>query len=460
MGRRRAETAARWSACAALAFGLAISCSAGVDGIQLAGLSTGGAGTGGSSGGGASTGGNGGGATGGVDSGGGSPGGGGATGGAGTAGGGTGTGGGGGTPSTGGIGGGGGTPSTGGIGGGGLPGTGGTGSGGATGGAPGTGGASATWPADPVAVTLGTVLSGITAAAWEPVSGRFFLLQPGAHQFWEVDPAARDGQNRAQVVGPRVFASTTSVVTRAFGVNTTSVYAVVDGSLVLLDPATGGTQQTFPLTGTPLTSDLRGAYANQTFFLGNGSATGSAYEYVDGGSITVRSDLQGVGTVVTDGSIFGFRRANGPLDDLHSTAGGALALLSAPCAGGIAGLNSAGLAARGSRIAWVTSDTLELTLHFGSIAGGVCTQTNPIAFGQPTAGPFPVGLIDDYSGLVVPTRAGSTLNVQILSTVRGATLTASAYVGGSGGGAEFVVASGAQPHYAVLIGDVPALIEF
>src|SRR5439155_1001590 len=79
------------------------------------------------------------------------------------------------------VGGGGGAP-TGGAPTGGAP-TGGAPTGGApTGGVGGTGG----YPGNPTSVSLSPSVTGITAAAWEPISKEFYLLKPSMRQYFSL----------------------------------------------------------------------------------------------------------------------------------------------------------------------------------------------------------------------------------------------------------------------------------
>lgn len=414
---------------------LVASCSAGVDGYHLEGLSgTGGAQSGGGGNDASVTGGSSGSA--------------GATGGSGN--------------TTGGAGASGGTGAMGGVPTGGSAGTGGTG--GASGGAgtAGTGGGTGVWPAAPKLVPLdNTTLSGITAGAWDASNQQFLLLEPANNRFWKVDPKLNTS-GQAQVSGPVTFTPNTagSVASKVFGLNSTSVFVVFDGALNLLDPLTGSTKNSFALSGSPSQGDLSGAHASNTFFIGNN--VGSTYVLTDGATSFTANGLQNIGTVATDGTSFAFRMVMNVSDStIHVTSAASIAALSSPCNDGTFPQNTNPISVFGNTVSWVKSNPTKLEWHVATVASGACTdRPTPMQFGTASAGPFPVGLLSDSYALVCPAVNNASITVQILGLVTAPTTDTGYFNVGTGGGAEFVVASGPMPHYAVLVGNIPGLITF
>lgn len=427
-----------WSV-AAVALGaaaLVASCSAGVDGYHLEGMS--------GTGGGTQSGGNGGDAS--VT--GGSAGSGGATGGSSGSGGATGGSG----NTTGGAGASGGVGATGGVPTGGTAGTGGAG------GTGGTGGTTTVWPLTPVQIFFNTALTGVTAAAWDDSSKTFFLLQPGSNQFFQVDPTNLNGSRQAILSAARGFPPPTNqVAPHMIAVNGTSVFVVVDTTLYALDPATGATQKSFALSGSPNPNDLYGAHTATTLFIGN--ATGSAYVVGDSDTSVTTSSLSGVGYVATDGTNFGFRTINASSYYAHLSAPGSITLLTSPCNTGTYGQNTEQLSISGNTLAWLTTTAVNLVAHFATVTGSTCTDALQASFGSSgTPGPYPVGLLSDSYALVTSYQTVNSAQVRIVSPVF--TALGPTTVNAGNGGDAFIVAFGSQPHYAVLVGDVPVLLTF
>lgn len=380
---------------------------------------------------------------------------------------------------TGGTGGGSGGAPTGGTGGGSGGATGGTGggsggtgggSGGATGGTGGgSGGSGGTgYPGNPVQVPLvnASGLGGITAAAWEPTSRRFFLLQYAARQYWIV---ATDGT----ASGPFALSGTGSVSPTTFGASTTNVYfASGSTSTLYRQPISGGTAFSKAIPGNPNLTLLSGAFANGWFFMGNSGGAGQALAEGQTNFDANAPNITSATVVTTDGVSFAFRTIGSANDSVISRiAPGSFAVDANPCsAGGFNSNRDFPVAVYGTSVAWVILfpfATNPYQLNLATTSSGTCDLPMQLNFGNSTNGSPIVGLISSTDALITPlvTGTGGTVTIDIKRpadpTFSRTPITVNLSANGSPTALVVAAEAPAQTHYAMLVTkNVPVLLSF
>jgi hypothetical protein len=346
--------------------------------------------------------------------------------------------------------------------GGGGTGAGGTGTGGTgTGGnAAGGSGGSRVGPSDPRSVPLSPQSpSGITAAAYQPTTGQFFLLAPGTRQYFVVDTTGK-------VSAPIGLPGSGTVAPRAFAVSPTNVF-FISGSTLYRQPVGDGAPFTIGLPGSPPVTTWSAGYAGGWLFVGNASGTSQALADAKMGLDAV-SNFTFVSAVTTDGRGFAFRSMGTHADSvLQRIAPGDFGATTKPCAAGaFNSSNGVPVGVYANTVAWVVRPvgSSPYTLQVASTDGG-CGAPRSATFGTSGNGSQAVGLIDDSHALVTPEAAPGSVTIDIVGVDESLTLTQLPVrtIGGSAFPVDFVVGVDAEAitHFAVLVtDDRPVLVSF
>jgi hypothetical protein len=295
-------------------------------------------------------------------------------------------------------------------------------------------------------------LTGITAAAWG--GDYFFLLEPGAHQFWQVEP------DTGSVTGPFALPNV-MLVPHAFGASREFVY-VVGVNKAYRVPRAGSTTTPGANLATTVSETAIGAYANGYLLIGDAQGTKTAQVFSDDtGTVSTATKIGAIFAVASDGLNFAFTTLGSQMLVNAVPSGPGMAANAAPCSGGSVMAMDYPVSISGQTVAWVVTAGNYMQVTFATIAQGSCAEKmlDRVLFGKPGKGAPPVvGLINDNQALVFDSYESGSGDMRLVERRGGATPPFTVKLGGQKYPTAIVVG---EQHYAFIVADnAPAMIHF